>query len=578
MKKIGFLILILVLGTCLVGCKTTDGYEDSRTFMAFGTFVEVTLWFDEDNATNRSAAENAFAEMKTVIDKLEVCLSADDVNGDAARFNAADAGEKVRIEPLTAECFKTAQTVFNATDGAYNPAVYNLVDLWGFSARRWEGTTDVVYPYDRDDGSLPQQKYIDAFILLADFENIVFSEDGGEFYLKKPETTVTVDGQVYTVKIDFGGICKGFATDKLKAIAEKYGVDEGNIVSGMSSVTYLGNDADNAVDLVNPVDGSVLLTKNNVGKSISVSGDYQRFFTYEGRNYCHIIDASTGYPTETGARTVFAECDSAAVCDGVTTALMTFDATKIALFADSEAAKTLGVRSVISVFEKGAKLSVYTNSPDVKIKSSNAVKYSFTVDGGEVSFTGQSGYGWLWGVAAAIAIIAVVVALAVKNGKKKDDISSKSADFKTLKFFKPFDVVLYVAVVVVVAGVFVGVGVAFKSEEWSRTEVWCEGVMACYFDNETRRLVVLSNDWAERLAVDEKDGVTTLTVYFDDEKTEFNKILFEEGKVTMLDSSCRGRDCVKAANTVTRANQIVICMPHALKVAGVGNSGNKEVR
>lgn len=188
--------------------------------MAFGTFVEVTLCFDEDNATNRSAADNAFAEMKAVIDKLEVCLSADDVNGDAARFNAADAGEKVRIDHLTAECFKTAQTVFNATDGAYNPAVYNLVDLWGFSARRWEGTTDVVYPYDRDDGSVPQQKYIDAFILLADFENIVFSEDGGEFYLKKPDTTVTVDGQVYTVKIDFGGICKGFATDKLKAIAE----------------------------------------------------------------------------------------------------------------------------------------------------------------------------------------------------------------------------------------------------------------------------------------------------------------------------------------------------------------------
>ena len=562
---------------CLVGCKTTNDYEDSRTFMAFGTFVEVTLGFDEDNATNRSAAENAFAEMKAIIDKLKVCLSADDVNGDAARFNAADAGEKVLIDPLTAECFKTAQTVFSATDGAYNPAVYNLVDLWGFSARRWEERSDVVYPYDRYDGSLPQQKYIDAFIVLADFENIILGEDGGEFYLEKPDTTVTVDGEVYTVKIDFGGICKGFATDKLKAIAEKYGVDGGNIVSGMSSVTYLGND-DNAIDLVNPVDGSVLLTKNNVVKSISVSGDYQRFFTYEGKNYCHIIDAITGYPTETGARTIFAECESAAVCDGVTTALMTFDATKIALFVEGEAAKALGVRSVISVFENGAKLSVYTNSPDVKIKSSNAAKYTFAVDGGEVSFNVQSDYGWLWGVAASIAIVALIVALAVKSGKKTDDIGAKNTDFKTLKFFKPFDVVLYVAVVVIVVGVFVGVGVAFKNEEWSRTEVWCEGVMACYFDNETRRLVVLSNDWADRLAVEEKNGVTTLTVYFDDEKTEFNKILFEEGKVTMLDSSCRGRDCVKAANTVTRANQIVICMPHALKVAGVGNSGNKEVR
>lgn len=577
MKKIVFLISILILVMCLVGCKTTNDYEDSRTFMAFGTFVEVTLWFDEDNAANRSAAENAFAEMKAIIDKLKVCLSADDVNGDAARFNAADAGEKVLIDPLTAECFKTAQTVFSATDGAYNPAVYNLVDLWGFSARRWEERSDVVYPYDRYDGSLPQQKYIDAFIVLADFENIILGEDGGEFYLEKPDTTVTVDGEVYTVKIDFGGICKGFATDKLKAIAEKYGVDGGNIVSGMSSVTYLGND-DNAIDLVNPVDGSVLLTKNNVVKSISVSGDYQRFFTYEGKNYCHIIDARTGNPTETGARTIFAECESAAVCDGVTTALMTFDATKIALFVEGEAAKALGVRSVISVFENGAKLSVYTNSPDVKIKSSNAAKYTFAVDGGEVSFNVQSDYGWLWGVAASIAIVALIVALAVKSGKKTDDIGAKNTDFKTLKFFKPFDVVLYVAVVVIVIGVFVGVGVAFKNEEWSRTEVWCEGVMACYFDNETRRLVVLSNDWAERLAVDEKDGVTTLTVHFDDEKTEFNKILFEEGKVTMLDSSCRGRDCVKAANTVTRANQIVICMPHALKVAGVGNSGNKEVR
>lgn len=575
LKKISLYILILVTAICMAACKTTTGYEETMSFVAFGTFIDVTLRFDSDTESVRRAAGDAFVEMKAMLDEIEECLSADNENGDVARFNSAAVGEKICIRDLTAECFSIALTLHESTDGAYNPAVYNLVDLWGFSSRRWSGASNLVYPYDGDYASLPRQEYIDAFVTLTDFNNIGFGEDGGGFYLIKPATTAIVDDVEYTVKIDLGGICKGFATDKLRSVADKYGADGGSVVSGMSSITYIGDDVGDAVDLANPDDGLVLLTKNNVNGSISVSGDYQRYFTVDGKKYCHIIDVNTGYPTDSGARTVFAECDSAAVCDGVTTALMTMDAIKIASFADGEAAKALGVYSVIAVFGNDNNLDVYTNSPDVKIKSSAANRYTFATNGGDVTFTKKNNYDWLWGVAVAVAVAATIIALAVKNGKS--DVRFQPVDFKALKFFKPLDVLFYVAVAVIIVGIFIGAGAAFDEDGWRRTEVWCEGVLVCYFDNESNNLVTLSNDWANRLVCEKKGDLTVLTIYVDDEKTEFNTITFQAEKVTMTDSSCRGRDCVKTANTVTRANQIVICMPHSLKIIGVGD-GNMEVR
>ena len=58
------------------------------------------------------------------------------------------------------------------------------------------------------------------------------------------------------------------------------------------------------------------------GKALATSGVNQRFFTYQGKNYHHIIDLKTGYPTDNGTVQASVICDDAAWADVYATAAL----------------------------------------------------------------------------------------------------------------------------------------------------------------------------------------------------------------------------------------------------------------
>lgn len=277
-------------------------------------------------------------QISEALTRVEESVSVSEENSSISKFNAAEAGAEVEIDQTAFELLKSAKEIYEKTNGAYNPAVGNLIDLWGFSTRDYD---KVVYPYDRESpqAELPSEEYIEAFRSLSDFSAVELSEREGKYYALKPDCSVTLEGDdnVYTMQLNLGGIGKGYAVDETEKIIRAAGYTNGYFNLGGSSMSVLQNPKSKnsswQIGVVNPRKGKLytgddFMAVNEKNICLSSSGDYNQYYMIGGKRYSHIINPQTGYPvnaapTEKGGiicASVFGL--SAAEGDATTTALI----------------------------------------------------------------------------------------------------------------------------------------------------------------------------------------------------------------------------------------------------------------
>lgn len=115
------------------------------------------------------------------------------------------------MSSLTAQLFQIARAAYEDTDGAYDPTVYPLVDLWGFSPRFNRNTYQPTQPYDRAyvDGKLPlpDPVYIEALTRLVGMETIVLTGDEATGWrLEKNTPPVTAGGCTFQAQLDLAAL------------------------------------------------------------------------------------------------------------------------------------------------------------------------------------------------------------------------------------------------------------------------------------------------------------------------------------------------------------------------------------
>lgn len=327
MKKVRILLVLMVISLCfflLTACQNGKQFIYSN-YDYFGSTLKAVVYTNNDSF-------NFFTEQADAhLQELNLSCNEEIEGSDIYKFNLAIDGEKIEVQKTLFDVVKEAKEIHTLTNGAYNPCVYYLVDLWGFSTR-FSKDKDIVKIYDRafdESGFLPipEKKYIDAFSDLSNFDKVLCLEKDGKYYLMKENTKVTVDGQDYYAKIDLGGLIKGYAIDKLTEIANRLGITKGYISYGTSSIAILENKKSDNWDLklTNPrhIEGAsdTFIKMPVKNKHISSSGDYERYYEKEGKRYSHIIDATLGKPIDNGIIAATVICQSANLADMLSTAI-----------------------------------------------------------------------------------------------------------------------------------------------------------------------------------------------------------------------------------------------------------------
>ena len=182
------------------------------------------------------------------------------------------------------------------SDGAFTPAAGTLIDLWGINT---------------DHQKIPSQSEINSALELSDFGCVGLSRDS--VFLKKSG-----------MKINLGGIVKGFAADEVCRILKEHGVKKAVVDLGGNIYVY-GKKTDGSkwtVGIKNPESPSSppllrLFTDEN---SIVTSGNYERYFESGGKRYHHIFDLATGFPADSGIVSATVISSSSITADALSTA------------------------------------------------------------------------------------------------------------------------------------------------------------------------------------------------------------------------------------------------------------------
>jgi thiamine biosynthesis lipoprotein len=267
--------------------------------------VVMPLGADEDPSDLRAAGEAGLAEIAAV----EAWLSAYRPDSALCAVNAHAASTPVRVEARVMAFLRRARALSVATDGAFDPTVGPLMDVWGLTG-------------DAAGGIPADVEIVGARSLVGIDRNVLLDEQAQ-----------TVSLAARGVRLDPGGIGKGFALDRAADLLREMGVRRALLHGGTSTVITFGAPTESPngwpVAVQHPLQPNAhLATAYLRDSALSVSAVHGKSFWAEGRRFGHVLDPCTGRPVE---KTLLAAviAPSATETDALSTALLVLGASGI---------------------------------------------------------------------------------------------------------------------------------------------------------------------------------------------------------------------------------------------------------
>jgi len=274
-----------------------------------GTEVSVELWH-EDAAQGLAAARAVMAEYHRINQLMSTYLATSEIS--ALNREAAAAP------------FVVGQELFDL--------IARSLDLGRLS----EGCFDITYDsvgflYDLRAGVVPTDTARNSNLPLINYRAVELDHAARSVRFQHPG-----------MRINLGGIAKGYAVERGAAIVREYGVRHALLNAGGDS-RVVGDRRGQPwiIGIRNPRDRDAVVARLPiVDEAISTAGDYERFFDRDGVRYHHILNPSTGLPS-TGVHSVTVIGPDGTMTDGLDTAIFVMGVRKgmalIASLPDYEA-------------------------------------------------------------------------------------------------------------------------------------------------------------------------------------------------------------------------------------------------
>lgn len=254
-----------------------------------GTQVSVYLWHD-DEAQGDAALEAVFVEIERINLLMSTYLEdsrISAINRDAA-VKPIDAGEELF------QLILRSLDISILTRGAFDVTYDSVGQHYDFRA-----------------GERPDSETVQEELKSIDYRLVEMNR-----------TDNTVSFARAGVRINLGGIAKGYAVERGVEILKLFGVRHGRVTAG-GDTRLLGDRRGQPwmVGVRDPrEEGQVTVTLPLQDEAISTSGDYERFFLEDGKRYHHILQPSTGEPAS-GIRSATVVGPDAVITDALSTSV-----------------------------------------------------------------------------------------------------------------------------------------------------------------------------------------------------------------------------------------------------------------
>lgn len=242
-----------------------------------------------------SKREEVLKKLENKINELDELLSTGKDSSEVSRLN--NTGKAVLSE-TSISLVKKSLELNKQTGRLFDITIYPLMELWGFPSKNYK---------------VPSDKEIKETLKNVGSDKIIFDETTGEISFKNKG-----------MKIDFGGIGKGYITDELVKILTEEKVESAIINLG-GNVFGFNKKPDGSlwnVAIRDPNEPENYMAAVKIEDcAVITSGGYERYFEEGGKIYHHILNPKTGKPSDSDLKSVSIVSKDGTLADALSTSL-----------------------------------------------------------------------------------------------------------------------------------------------------------------------------------------------------------------------------------------------------------------
>ncbi len=244
------------------------------------------------------SAEKNIDEVIAEITRIEYLISDWKPITQISEVNQNAGIKPVKVDREVFELTKRAIKLSEITNGGFDISFAAMDRIWKFDGSMTE---------------MPSAEAIKKSVEKVGYKNIILDSTESTIFLK-----------LKGMKIGFGALGEGYATDKCRAMMIAKGVQAG-IINGSGDMSTWGkqpNGKDWKIGITNPFKPEKILAAIPLKEgAVTTSGSYEKFVVFNGKRYSHIINPATGYPA-TGLCSVTVFGPNAETANGLSTSMM----------------------------------------------------------------------------------------------------------------------------------------------------------------------------------------------------------------------------------------------------------------